>query len=198
MSHAQNQGQSACDRRYVWHETQTIQCDGNRPICTRCADRGFTCVFNAEPDAPPIVALKRKYEALQVENDGVNQLLSQLKSVSHSDALRILEKIRGGQDVASTVEYAKSLPAPDAPAERLVSTFRGQNVIDRTLTPVPYGGFSSNASVALDLNGGIDRLDRISSFRPEVQAVSTNITLPPLSSLMYVNPLPTSTQLLTL
>jgi hypothetical protein len=130
--------------------------------------------------------LKRKYTALQVENDEVNQLLSQLKSVSQSDALKILERIRDGQDVASTVEFAKSLPAPDAPAERLISAFRGQNVGDRTLTPVPYGGFSSSSSIALDLNGGMDRLDRLSSFRPEVRAASSNITLPPLSSLMSV------------
>jgi hypothetical protein len=112
--------------------------------------------------------------------------LSQLKSVSHSDALKILGLIREGQDVASTVKYAKSLPTPDAPAEQLVSAFRGQNVVEGTLTPVPYGGFSSNASIALDLNGGMDRLDRITSFRPEVRVASSNITLPPLSSLMSV------------
>jgi hypothetical protein len=116
----------------------------------------------------------------------VNQLLSQLKSVSRSDALRILDLIREGRDVASTVEFARSLPAPDAPAERLVSTFRGQNVVDGALTPVPYGGFSSDASVALDLNGGIDRLDRIASSRPQPRAANSGITLPPLSSLMYV------------
>jgi hypothetical protein len=116
----------------------------------------------------------------------VNQLLSQLKSVSRSDALRILDLIREGRDVASTVEFARSLPAPDAPAERLVSAFRGQNVVDGALTPVPYGGFSSDASIALDLNGGIDRLDRIASSRPEPRAATSGITLPPLSSLMYV------------
>jgi hypothetical protein len=112
--------------------------------------------------------------------------LSQLKSVSHSDALKILGLIRDGQDVASTVEFAKSLPTPDAPAERLVSAFRGQNVFDGTITPVPYGSFSSNASIALDLNGGVDRLDRIASFRPELRVASSNIALPPLSSLMFV------------
>lgn len=141
--------------------------------------------------------MKRKYEALQVENDGVNQLLTQLKSVSHPSALAILERLRQGQDVASTVEYAKSLPTPDAPAERLVSAFRGQNVVGGILTPVPYGGFSSDASIALDLNGGIDRLDRITSFRPQVEASSSNITLPALSSLMYVGLLSPLAKLLT-
>jgi len=135
-----------------------------------------------------IVALKRKHDALQVENDKVNQLLSQLKSVSHSDALRILDLIRDGRDVASTVEFATTLPAPAAPAERLISAYRDQNVVDGALTPVPYGGFSSDTSVALDLNGGIDRLDRIASAQPGASAVHSGITLPPLSSLMYVDP----------
>jgi hypothetical protein len=124
--------------------------------------------------------------ALQLENDKVNQLLSRLKSVSHADALRILDLIRDGQDVASTVEFAASLPAPDGPAERLISAFRGQNVVDGALTPVPYGGFSSDASIALDLNGGLDRLDRVSSSHSRPPAFSSGITLPPLSSLMYV------------
>ena len=124
---------------------------------------------------------------MQIENDKVNQLLSRLKSVSHGDALKILELIREGRDVASTVEFADSLPAPDAPAERLISAFRGQNVVDGALTPVPYGGFSSNSSIALDLNGGIDRLDRITSSHSQTPALNPGITLPPLSSLMYVD-----------
>lgn len=134
-----------------------------------------------------IVALKRKHDALQAENDKVNQLLSQLKSVSHSDALRILDLIREGHDVASTVEFARTLPAPAASAERLLSAYRDQNVMDGALTPVPYGGFSSNASIALDLNAGLDRPDRITSAQPGSSAVNSSITLPPLSSLMYVD-----------
>ena len=141
------------------------------------------CIFTQA-----IVALKRKHDALQVENDTVNQLLSRLKSVSHSDALRILALIRDGRDVASTVEFAKTLPAPTASAEELISAYRGQNVVDGALTPVPYGGFSSDNSIALDLNGGMDRLDRIASGQPGTSAVNSGTTLPPLSSLMYVDP----------
>jgi hypothetical protein len=60
-------------------------------------------------------------------------------------------------------------------------------VVAGALTPVPYGGFSSDASIALDLNGGIDRLDRITSANPEPRAANSRITLPPLSSLLYVD-----------
>lgn len=141
-----------------------------------------------EPSLQAIVALKRKHDALQAENDKVNQLLSQLKSVSHSDALRILDLIREGRDVASTVKFARTLPAPAESAERLLSAYRGQNVMDGALTPVPYGGFSSNASIALDLNAGLDRPDRITSAQPESSAMNSGITPPPLSSLMYVDP----------
>ncbi|CAD0099854.1 unnamed protein product [Aureobasidium mustum] len=164
--------------------TRKIKCDGRRPTCAKCADRDLDCVYSAEPDAPPMIALKRKHEALQRENDEVNQLLSHLKSVTQPDALRILDFFRGGQDVSSTIEFAQTLPAPGASAEQLLSTFRDQNVSDGSLTSVPYGGFSSHASVALDLNGGRDRYDRITTHPRQSFTVDSGTTLPSISALL--------------
>lgn len=161
------------------------QCDGQRPTCAKCADRGLECVYAAEPDAPPIIALKRKHDALQRENDEVNQLLSHLKSVAQPDALKILDFFRDGQDVHSTIEFARTLPAPGAPAEQLLSTFRDQNVSEGSLTSVPYRGFSSHASVALDLNGGRDRYDRITIHPRDPFSVDPGTTLPSMPALLY-------------
>lgn len=69
--------------------------------------------------------------------------------------------LRQGEDVTSTLEFAQTLSAPGASAERLFTTFRDQNVVDGSLTAVPYGGYSSSSSIALDLNAGRDRYDRI-------------------------------------
>lgn len=164
--------------------TRKVKCDGQRPTCAKCADRGLECVYAAEPDAPPIIALKRKHDALQRENDEVNQLLSHLKSVAQPDALKILDFFRDGQDVHSTIEFARTLPAPGAPAEQLLSTFRDQNVSEGSLTSVPYGGFSSHASVALDLNGGRDRYDRITTHSHDLSSVNLGTTLPSMPDLL--------------
>ncbi|KAG9696081.1 hypothetical protein KCU76_g3988, partial [Aureobasidium melanogenum] len=164
--------------------TRKVKCDGQRPTCAKCADRGIECVYAAEPDAPPIIALKRKHDALQRENTQVNQLLSHLKSVTHTDALKILDFFRDGQDVSSTIEFAQTLPAPGAPAEQLLSTFRDQNVSEGSLTSVPYGGFSSHASVALDLNGGRDRYDRITTHPRDPFSLNSGTTLPSMPALL--------------
>ncbi|KAK6008108.1 hypothetical protein QM012_000011 [Aureobasidium pullulans] len=159
-------------------------CDGQRPRCAKCADRGLECVYAAEPDAPPITALKRKHDALLRENTEVNQLLSHLQSVAQLDALRILDYLREGHDVSSTIGFAQTLPAPGAPAEQLISAFRDQNVSEGSLTSVPYGGFSGLSSVALDLNGGRDRYDRITT-RPENSiTIDSATTLPSMPALL--------------
>ncbi|KAG9666977.1 hypothetical protein KCU99_g9296, partial [Aureobasidium melanogenum] len=143
------------------------------------------CVYAAEADAPPIIALKRKHDALQRENTEVNQLLSHLKSVAQPDALKILDFLRSGQNVSSTIEFAQTLPAPGAPAEQLLSTFRDQNVSEGSLTSVPYRGFSSHASVALDLNGGRDRYDRITIHPRDPFSVDPGTTLPSMPALLH-------------
>ncbi|KAG9700424.1 hypothetical protein KCU95_g920, partial [Aureobasidium melanogenum] len=61
-------------------------CDGQRPTCSRCIIRQQLCVYTAEPDASPIVSLKRKLDALQKQREEVSQLLDRLKS-GHLPAL---------------------------------------------------------------------------------------------------------------
>ncbi|KEQ68153.1 hypothetical protein M436DRAFT_10840, partial [Aureobasidium namibiae CBS 147.97] len=70
------------------------KCDGLRPACSSCMMRRQSCVYTAEPDAPPIVSLKRKFEALQKRHDEVSRLLDRLKSGSPADAHELLESLR--------------------------------------------------------------------------------------------------------
>ncbi|KAH0282575.1 hypothetical protein KCU62_g9631, partial [Aureobasidium sp. EXF-3399] len=76
--------------------------------------RRQSCVYTAEPDAPPIVSLKRKFEALQKRHDEVSRLLDRLKSGSPADAHELLESLRRGElDEASTMGPAGPTPASD-------------------------------------------------------------------------------------
>lgn len=51
-----------------------------------------------------------------------------MKSVSQINAHRIIEFLRKDNDVDSTLEFARALPAPGAPAEDPFTTFRSENV----------------------------------------------------------------------
>ena len=132
-----------------------------------------------------MVALKRKHDALQRQNTDVNELLGHIKSVSQPDAYRIIEFLRSGEDAASALNFARALPTPGAPAELLLASFRTQNVEDGSLTPVPYGGYSSDASIALDLNAGRTRRDTVPPQRQGESVAPSNTALPSFDSLVY-------------
>ncbi|KAK4551679.1 hypothetical protein LTR86_010966 [Recurvomyces mirabilis] len=131
-----------------------------------------------------INALKRKYDTLQHHSAEVDHLLSQLKSVAQSDARRIIDFLREGNDIATVLQFARALPATGAPAEQLFSAFRGQNHADRSLTAVPYGGYSSSASVALDLNAGRYRPDIVSSVASHLDTIPSRIQLPSFNDMI--------------
>lgn len=169
--------------RHVVNEID--QCDARRPECTRCTARSLSCAYNAEPDAPPIIALKRKHNALTQQTAEVNELLSQIKSVSQPDAYRIIDFLRNGKDVISTLALARTLPSPNAPGEQVFTALRNQNLMGGFLTAAPFGGYSSNASIALDLNAGRGRHDAAVSPEPVITAGPSGPLLPSFDSLMY-------------
>lgn len=77
-----------------------MECDGLRPTCFPCQARELQCVYEADPDAPPIVALKRKHEQLQRESRDAEELISLLKSRPEHEAIEILRRIRNGHDLS--------------------------------------------------------------------------------------------------
>lgn len=104
-------------RRQRYHDTQaptvffsaneffpSSQCDGLRPICRACRIKNIPCSYNAEPDATPIIHLKRQYERLQEESLPTQQFLEALKSSSWTDAVQLLQSLRSKRDVAAALE----------------------------------------------------------------------------------------------
>lgn len=53
--------------------------------------------------------LKRKYERLEERSDGEHRLLELLRSACATDALRIVECLRAGDDVQSIIDFAHDL-----------------------------------------------------------------------------------------
>ena len=77
------------------------KCDGIRPTCTTCASQRHDCHYVAEADATPIIAQKRRNEALQQQSSEQLDLLQSLASVAETDALFLLSRFREGDSVAS-------------------------------------------------------------------------------------------------
>lgn len=80
-----------------------IQCDGLRPSCRTCRVKNIPCSYNAEPDATPIVHLKRQYERLQGESLPTRRFLEALKSSPWPDAVQLLQRLRTTRDVSAAL-----------------------------------------------------------------------------------------------
>lgn len=78
-----------------------------RPKCGSCAASDLLCNYRA--DAPPIIAEKRKNEALQQRCAEQQDLLRTLATVSDVDALDLLRRMRGGAQVGSMLELAEQM-----------------------------------------------------------------------------------------
>ena len=104
------------------------KCDGNRPSCTACAGNGHDCHYAADPDTTPITALKRKNEALQEQSVQQRSLVDAFMSVSEADALTLLRRLRGGEEMESLLATSNSMPkvhllsAPIEPSRQQASS----------------------------------------------------------------------------
>lgn len=65
-------------------------------------------MYVADADATPIVAMRRKNEALQTQCDEHQDLLQSLVSVTEGDALILLTRLREGDSAASVISFAES------------------------------------------------------------------------------------------
>ncbi|RFN54941.1 zn(2)-c6 fungal-type DNA-binding domain protein [Fusarium flagelliforme] len=91
------------------------QCDGARPICTPCTNRGQQCHYSLEAsDAKPAI-LKRKYEsvakefqALQQSHENLEQLFHAVQNRSENDAAAIVHRIRQGVDPGSILRHLQA------------------------------------------------------------------------------------------
>jgi len=66
-------------------------------------------VYVADADATPIVAIRRKNEALQTQCDEHQDLLQSLVSVTEADTLVLLARLREGDSAASVIRFAEGM-----------------------------------------------------------------------------------------
>jgi hypothetical protein len=84
-----------------------VQCDGHRPVCTVCTSKHSECSWSADPDATPMVAIKRKYQNLEVESRGFHDLVQMLMDRPRQEAIFILDHMRRTRDASSTLAFIK-------------------------------------------------------------------------------------------
>ena len=107
-------------------------------------------MYVADADATPIVAIRRKNEALQAQCDEHNDLLQSLVSVTVSDALVLLTRLREGDSASSVTRFAENMqrhhrwrglnpetlfPSP-SPASNSPMVMATPSDIPQTLSPV--------------------------------------------------------------
>jgi hypothetical protein len=107
-------------------------------------------VYVADADATPIVAIRRKNEALQAQCDEHNDLLQSLVSVTEADALVLLARLREGDSASSVTRFAENMqrhhmwrglnpealfPSP-SPASNSPMVMATPSDIPQTLSPV--------------------------------------------------------------
>lgn len=87
----------------------TCKCNGERPACKRCIDRGLPCEYTAAPGLTPAKALKRKYEDLQAEAADEHDLLSLLRTGTEADAINVLAYLRSSHNIQATLQHARNI-----------------------------------------------------------------------------------------
>lgn len=107
-------------------------------------------MYVADADATPIVAIRRKNEALQAQCDEHYDLLQSLVSITEADALILLTMLREGDSALSAIRFAKNMqrhhrwrgitpeslfPSP-SPASNSPMVMTTQSDAPQTLTPV--------------------------------------------------------------
>ncbi|KAI4765191.1 hypothetical protein E4T52_02554 [Aureobasidium sp. EXF-3400] len=91
---------NACRRRKT-------KCDGHRPVCTVCVSKNSECTWSADPDATPMVAIKRKYQNLELESRDFHDLIGMLMDRPRQEAISILDHMRRTRDASSTLAFIK-------------------------------------------------------------------------------------------
>lgn len=91
-----------------------IQCDGMRPVCTSCQQKGRTdCVYDSASDLRRTSALKQQIDGLQQQVNDLRDILLAVcaaHNTGNSDAvLGVVRSVVGSQDFAGVPELAEVL-----------------------------------------------------------------------------------------
>jgi len=94
---------SACDQC----RARKIKCNGNRPVCLECVRRSTSCHYAARSTETQGQALKRKYDALQSENEAYAELFNLIRTRPDNESYEILRRIKMGTDVRDVLKHIK-------------------------------------------------------------------------------------------
>lgn len=71
-----------------------LQCDGVRPQCTKCTQKGRKCEYDVEPDTSRSESMRRKYEALHGDYEQLRKLVEDLHSRPSVEAAELFRRLR--------------------------------------------------------------------------------------------------------
>ncbi|GAB1311051.1 Nitrogen assimilation transcription factor [Madurella fahalii] len=81
------------------------KCDGGRPKCAICRDRGTVCEFDTNATETHTQALKRKYSELQNQKSAFEQIYDVLQTRTDKEAGEVFQRIRRGADAGSILRH---------------------------------------------------------------------------------------------
>ena len=94
---------SACDQC----RARKIKCNGERPVCIECVKRSTSCHYATRSSETQGQALKRKYDALEAENEAYVELFKLIRTSSDSESYELLRRVRKGHDVEDVLREIK-------------------------------------------------------------------------------------------
>lgn len=83
----------------------SCQCDAARPACSYCVDRKITCQYDTNQGETPSQALKRKFNELRSLEESNARVIAGLRERPEAEALAILRRLRGAEDVRSLARH---------------------------------------------------------------------------------------------
>ncbi|CAC9884879.1 unnamed protein product, partial [Aureobasidium pullulans] len=75
--------------------------------CRRRKTKNSECTWSADPDATPMIAIKRKYQNLETESRDLHDLAQMLMDRPRQEAIFILDHMRRTRDPSSTLSFIK-------------------------------------------------------------------------------------------
>lgn len=163
------------------------QCDGTRPVCQRCSLRGTVCVFSETVDAHHTFLQKRRYSMLVERSDHEHQVLELLRTSHRTNAIRILERLRAGDDAHSVVDFAHDLTsARPASGETPGGTLRvDHGSADYSSAPIVNDTSPSNSREMLSSEPNLESLEEAQQQEEVSVANVREISLPSFQTLLF-------------
>ena len=82
-----------------------VQCNGERPKCSACHDRGTDCEYDTNVAETHAQALKRKYDELSSTKSAAEKVFEILRTKDEKEAGEVFQRIRRGADAATILRH---------------------------------------------------------------------------------------------